>query len=480
MFVCCPSRSRSQVSGFSSELVRYDQQPNLITHVGLVTPKPGVFVDTIKHLLVVCTPLYVQIIGVELNNGEMKLYETDITISTDAVEMTSVVGSKQGRIFMLGLQDGFLYELTYQTTESWFTKKSGIVNHSTSGYASFIPSLANMILPKLDREFTCIWSSLILTKFCSIDRLLVLVSDPDRKCLYALTDRNQIVMYHLGPSEDTLRLVIHAKDLRAGAQSLCPSVALNSASFRICSLVVLPPSESSIAVLIAITTGGTRLYFSHQRRGYGSYGSSNASYGGAPNTLQLIHVRPAPAQLPHPEQPYLNPLFSRDHLQALPSAPVGGITRAAYAMGLLVAVQELESGPESLRNSLFVATPDLGKIAASATAGSSSTAAYGTTRRPVLNEFASLTTAGTKVWDIAPVPHAGRDGTWNELTAQVVEPPRKFVALTEAGLTSLVKKRPVDVLKDLIEASKKLGDIQYVTAFKDRYVYRPPHQAQPN
>lgn len=274
-------------------------------------------------------------------------------------------------------------------------------------------------------------------------------------------------MYHLGASEDTLRLVIHAKDLRAGAQSLCPSVALNSAAFRICSLVILPPSESSIAVLIAITTGGTRLYFSHQRRGYGSYGGSG--YGGAPNTLQLIHVRPAPAQLPHPEQPYLNPLYTRDHLQALPSAPVGGITRATYSMGMLVAVQELESSVESLRNSLFVATPDLGKIAASATVGSNSTAAYGTTRRPVLNEFASLTTTGTKIWDIAPVPHAGRDGTWNELTAQLIEPPRQFIALTEAGLTDLVKKRPVDVLKDLIEASKKLGDIQYVTAFKDRY-----------
>ena len=75
--------------------------------------------------------------------------------------------------------------------------------------------------------------------------------------------------------------------------------------------------------------------------------------------------------------------------------PVGGITRAAYAMGMLVAVQELESGAESLRNSLFVATPDLGKIAASATAGSSSTAAYGTTRRPVLNKFASLIATGT-------------------------------------------------------------------------------------
>ncbi|KAH7340172.1 Non-repetitive/WGA-negative nucleoporin C-terminal-domain-containing protein [Rhizoctonia solani] len=428
----------------SAELVRYDQQSNLITHVGLVKPKPGIFVDTIQHLLVLCTPLAVQIIGVEITPTEMKLYETDILISTDGVEMTSVVSSKLGRIFMLGVQDGCLYELTYQAAESWFTKKSALVNHSTSGYASFIPSITSLIVPKLDQ------------------RLLVLVSDPDRKCLYALTDRNHIVMYYLGQPEDSLRVVVDAKDLRGAAQSLCPSVALNSASFRICSLIVLPPSEASFAVLIAITTGGARLYFSHQRRGYGSYG--------APSTLALIHVRPPPAQLPHPEQPYQNPLYGRDHLQGLPSAAVGGITRAAYRMGLLVAVQELESGPDNLRNSLFVATPDLGKIAASTSSGPASGATYGATRRPVLNEYASLTSTGTKIWDLAPVPHFGeRDGTWNDLTAQLVEPPRQFIALTEAGLTSLVKKRPMDVLRDLIEASRKVGDLSYVSVFRDSY-----------
>ncbi|CAE6524856.1 unnamed protein product [Rhizoctonia solani] len=427
----------------SSELVRYDQQPNLITHVGLVKPKPGVFVDTIQHLLVLCTPLAVQIIGVEITPTEMKLYETDISIATDGIEMTSVVSSKLGRIFMLGVQDGCLYELTYQAAESWFTKKSALVNHSTSGYASFIPSITSLIMPKLDQ------------------RLLVLVSDPDRKCLYALTDRNHIIMYYLGQQEDTLRVVVDAKDLRGAAQSLCPSVALNSASFRICSLIVLPPSEASFAVLIAITTGGARLYFSHQRRGYGSYG--------APSTLALIHVRPPPAQLPHPEQPYQNPLYGRDHLQGLPSAAVGGITRAAYRMGLLVAVQELESGPDNLRNSLFIATPDLGKIAASTSAGPSSNASYGTARRPVLNEYASIV-PGTKIWDLAAAPHSGeRDGTWNDLTAQLVEPPRQFIALTEAGLTSLVKKRPMDVLRELIEASRKVGDLSYVAAFRDSY-----------
>ncbi|KAG8684883.1 hypothetical protein FRC09_015089, partial [Ceratobasidium sp. 395] len=434
----------------SSELVRYDQQQDLISHVGLVKPKPGVFVDSIQHLLVVCTPFQVQIIGIEIVNGEMKLYETDITLATDNVEMKSVVASKQGRIFMVGHQNGCLYELTYQAAESWFSKKSALVNHSNSGYTNFIPSLTSLIMPKLDH------------------RLLVLVSDPDRKCLYALTDHNHIIMYHLGLAEDTLKLVIDARDLRNNAQSLCPSVALNSAAFRICDLTVLPPSEGTLAVLVAVTTGGARLYFSHQRRGYASYGS-NTGYSGTPSTLQLIHVRPPPAQLPHPEQPYQNPLFAREHLQALPSASVGGITRAAYRMGLLIAVQEVETGPDGVRNSIFVATPDLGKIAASATTGPTTSTSYGSTRRPVLHEFASLTGASTKIWDIAPVPHTGRDGSWNELTAQLVEPPRQFAALTESGLVSFTKKRPMDVLKDLIEASRKLGDIQYVTAFKDNY-----------
>ncbi|QRV86756.1 non-repetitive/WGA-negative nucleoporin carboxy-terminal protein [Ceratobasidium sp. AG-Ba] len=433
----------------SSELVRYEHQ-ELITHVGLVKPKPGVFVDTIEHLLVVCTPFQVQIIGVSIVNREMKLFETDIALPTDAIEMKSVVCSKQGRIFMVGHQNGCLYELAYQMAEGWFNKKSQLVNHSSSGYANFIPSLTSFIMPKLEH------------------RLLVLVSDPDRKCLYALTDHNHIQMYYLGPAEDTLRHVVDAKDLRNVAQSLCPSVALNAAAFRICALTVLPPSEGTLAVLVAVTTGGARLYFSHQRRGYATYGSN--SYSGAPSTLQLIHVRPPPAQLPHPEQPYQNPLFARDHLQAFPSASVGGITRAAYRMGLVVAVQELESGPDSIRNSLFVATPDLGKIAASATAGPpGSSTSYGAARRPVLHEFASLQAMPNKVWDIAPVPHKGKDGTWNDLTAQLVESPRSFAALTEGGLITLTKKRPMDVLKDLIEASRKLGDAQYVTAFKDNY-----------
>lgn len=73
---------------------------------------------------------------------EIKLYATDLTISTD-VEMTSVIGTNEGRIFMCGAQDGNLYELHYQEKEGWFGKRVQIINHSVGGVQSLIPRLSS-------------------------------------------------------------------------------------------------------------------------------------------------------------------------------------------------------------------------------------------------------------------------------------------------------------------------------------------------
>lgn len=55
------------------------------------------------------------------------------------VEMASVVGTPDGRIFMCGLQDGSLYELHYQEKEGWFGKRVQLINHSIGGVQSFLP-----------------------------------------------------------------------------------------------------------------------------------------------------------------------------------------------------------------------------------------------------------------------------------------------------------------------------------------------------
>lgn len=126
-------------------------QPDVITHVALVKPKTGLFIDDITSLLVICTPVSVLLIGVAIANQtgtdgrprkEIKLYATDLTISTD-IEMTSVVGTSDGRIFMCGQQDGNLYEMHYQANESWFGKRVQLVNHSVGGVQSLLPRFAS-------------------------------------------------------------------------------------------------------------------------------------------------------------------------------------------------------------------------------------------------------------------------------------------------------------------------------------------------
>ena len=126
-----------------SDIRTFDGQPDVILHVGLVKAKQEVFINEIKYLLVLSTAKSLILIGVaavplpapastnDPSRLDVKLYDTGFTYT--AKEMECIVGTKQGRIFMCGSEDGYLYELTYQSTEGWFSKKLDLVCHSTAG-----------------------------------------------------------------------------------------------------------------------------------------------------------------------------------------------------------------------------------------------------------------------------------------------------------------------------------------------------------
>jgi nuclear pore complex protein Nup155 len=131
----------------SQEIASFVDQPDVITHVALVKPKRGLFIEDITSLLVICTPISVLLIGLSVSSrtgqdnrshNDIKLYATDLSIPSD-VEMTSVVGMSDGRIFMCGSQDGNLYELHYQESEGWFGKRVQLINHSVGGMQSLLP-----------------------------------------------------------------------------------------------------------------------------------------------------------------------------------------------------------------------------------------------------------------------------------------------------------------------------------------------------
>ncbi|KAI0082270.1 nucleoporin [Panus rudis PR-1116 ss-1] len=455
------------------ELSSFSDQPDVITHVALVKPKPGVFIDEITSLLVLCTPVSILLIGISVadvpgpsnrTRKEIKMYATDMSVPCE-VEMSSVAGTSDGRIFMTGVQDGHLYELHYQEKEGWFGKRVQLINHSVGGVQSLLPRLGSA---KAE------------------DRMTTVVSDSYRNLFYTLTVNNTISVYRTNGDKAVQHLQT-ISNLYKLAQDKAPgSPALTPKSFSIISLHVLEPGHSQYsAQLMAITTNGVRLFFGT---------SSSLS-----RQLQLLHVRLPPSNLIHPDEA-LNPMRP-------PSAPSYGLGQqgqqitnrpylvstldiAAYEAGLTIAAQP---GDTEDTDFLLCMSPDLtrignlGQLHAPAPQMQPPQPQYNTygavqgPTRPVLTEYATLLTIPGRTWAMAPVPRPPLAAAaitpsdcpaptlTNELSTQFSEPSRQFMILTNVGLTFLAKRRALDYLQAVIEEYQVEGNAQPLIEFRDSF-----------
>ncbi|KZT06007.1 nucleoporin [Laetiporus sulphureus 93-53] len=445
------------------ELSSFADQQNVINHVALVKPKPGVFIDEITSLLVVCTPVSVFLLGVSANtvagpnnrvHKEIKLYSTDMSVPFQ-VEMTSVIGTQEGRIFMHGVDDGFLYEFHYQEKEGWFGKRVQIINHSVGGVQSLLPRFGSSTQE---------------------DKVVSVRSDTARGILYTLTTHNVISIYR-GSGDKSIQLVQVLVNLCKLAQDKAPgSPALTPQNFKIIALHPISPRESRSGVqLMALTANAARLYFAPS-----SYGTAVGRSAGTSNRLQLVHVRLPPTNLLHPDEQSnpSRPTASRyDMSQGAQQSTTGSYTVTAlesscYDEGLTIAARH---GDLDGVDHILCLSPDLKKIASLGRPEESSPtqqnnqqtlARYGTTTsptRPPLTENATVLTIPGRTWAMAPVPRPSASllsasspnvpspVVTNELAYQFSEPRRQFIILTHVGLTYLAKKRAIDSLKDVVE-----------------------------
>ncbi|KAE9408173.1 nucleoporin [Gymnopus androsaceus JB14] len=447
---------------YNDRSAHFVDQPYVITHVGLVKPKKGLFIEEISHLLVICTP--VSILLIALSFSMVKLYATDLTISTE-VEMTSVVGTPDGRIFMCGSQDGNLYELHYQENEGWFGKRIQLINHSVGAMSSLLPRF---------------------TSTSAEDRIISVVADSERECFYTLTEKNVISIYK-PTSDKSVQHVQTLSNLYKTAQDRCPgSPAITPQTFQIITLHPISLLESRSGVqLLAMTTNGVRLYFSP---GFG-YGGSMQTLG--TRTLQLSHVRLPPSNLIHPdeqENPHRPPpsVNSFGPVQGQPPRQsrayiVSTIDNSCYVDGLTVSAQP---GDVDTVDYLLCMSPDLTRIGSldqlnlPQPVAQPTYSMYGSqnnSSRPPLTEYATLLSIPGRTWAMAPVPQkplaadvAGVAVT-NELATQVGEPPRQFMILTNVGLTFLVKRRSLDYLRAVIEELQSEGNVQPIIEFRDSF-----------
>lgn len=137
---------------------------HLIVSVGLVKPKPGVFISDVKYLLILTTPIEIVVLGVTFGDttqsvtspsapvttsyNEMQLMNKPIFIVNTDVAITTVVGTKDQRIF-LGGRDGCLYEIAYRAESSWLGKRCWKLNHSQGLMSYMVPSFMKVFSVRL-------------------------------------------------------------------------------------------------------------------------------------------------------------------------------------------------------------------------------------------------------------------------------------------------------------------------------------------
>lgn len=452
-----------------SSFSTFEELPDVIVGVGLVKPRPGVFVDSISHLLVLTTPNAITLVGLGYSGSpkEITFYLTGLSVPTDGISLTIIKGTSNGRIFLASSPealttpggiggDGCLYELVYQSAEGWFVKRCTLHNLSSG-------SIAKSVMPSFLRSLSAINSS---------EWVIELQVDNERGLLYTLLRNGTIEMYQLlstspgsgfdGPPHK----VAKSGDILRQALVICPgSPMLNARNFKIVSLEIVSVKEGgNVKIgLVAITSTGVRLYFSHQRRGY-SYYSASAQ----PSVLELCHVRlpPSPSSSSAPFQ--LPQQQSQQPPSQTPTIAFNSVIQAKYASGgLLLASNNLTADIDIL----LLAAPDVAAAARLVAEGSTTSSiavngGLGGTQSRVFCELAGTIEVAGRTWDMAEITRqevgltpVGAGGTGlNELATQTTLARREWVVLTNMGAHVIARQRPVDTLLEVLEAASINGN----------------------
>lgn len=258
----------------TSDFYVYEGFSQIIVSVALVAPRPGVFVDAVRHLIVVATPVEVTLLAVAFSSsGQLSLIPTHISIPTDNIMMLKILSAPDGRIFMAGA-DGDLHEFVYaqQQRSPFFDiiagrprKKARKVSHSSS-------SLTSYFLPTAVRSW-------IRTQHELVDLAAY------GNSLFTLSQAGVLSVYDL--SNDSVRLVA-TSNIASDAKHYF-SFAISPTEREFVSIHTVDSQSSSSVQLIVVTSLAERIYFTTQSTSNSSFSSSDK-----PSILVCVGFRPGP------------------------------------------------------------------------------------------------------------------------------------------------------------------------------------------
>lgn len=395
----------------SRDVAYFDGLNHLIVSVGLVQPKPGVFIGDVKYLLIVTTPVEIVVLGVTFGDTtklmaspmrsiqnsipqyeEMQLMNKPIfIINTDNIAITTVEGTADGRVF-LGGRDGCLYEICYQAKSNWFGQRCKKVNHSQGFVSYMVPGF--------------------LKVFSDTDSISKIVVDNTKRLLYVLTEKGAIEAWDMGEDSSTMKRIarITQNDIAYHAGNVLKTV--DASVFKpVTALCPLTDEDCPNLHLLAVTQSGVRFYFST-------------------TPLQIVQ-QPNTMEPPKPQGLYL--LHVRLPPGYTPNATVGKpkqVHTAFYSQGSLLMV----SSPQQEQDLLWSLSSEPFPL------------------RRYLAESSTVMPLDGQVWAMAEIKPKFQDNL-KTTPLRNAQNPRKVVLLTNQGAHIVALLKPVDLLQQLLMAS---------------------------
>ncbi|KAJ2896914.1 putative non-repetitive/WGA-negative nucleoporin [Zalerion maritima] len=418
------------------ELIGFEDQQNAIQAVGLVPPKPGVFVQNITHILVVATTSEIILLGVSakpLPSGskQVSLYQTKMSLHNRGSSDIHVIrGAANGRIFYGGSSDMDVHELYYQQEEKWFSSRCGRINHSNPGWSNIVPNVGGLL-----------WNQ-------SNEHLIDIVIDNSRNLLYTLSSKSTIRTYHMeGP--DKLTKVIEKEKyhcLRDITHMINYSQLLTE-KVEFVSISPIAAKEASRLHLMVLTNTGCRLFLSAtSSASYMAQPSSTA----APQSMQVQFIKFPPSLKPRqPSRPTTQLLQNGTDAAVDINSPALTTSRsgARFAPGYFLDFVKQNNDEDML----FVSAPETGRIKLES---SPPTALK-------YYEHGCWIDIKSKAEDIGLVgkPFAANNqpqGFGNELAVQFDAEASQFAILTNTGVHIIKRRRMVDIFASAIRGA--VGD----------------------
>ncbi|GAN01153.1 nucleoporin-domain-containing protein [Mucor ambiguus] len=430
---------------FINRIVDQDQ---IIVRAELVEPKPDVFGDHIKYVLVISTPLQVILLAVSTTQAQsstnldtISLFATNMTMPADDEQMEQIGGTDDGRIFTIG-KSGNVYEIEYHNPMKWLSRGCKLIKRSESSFMTYI-------LPQLRHYMN------------STPKARSFVIDNERKVLYILyKETDAIEVIYLGSPFNNYKKVCVLSAIKENAIKICrqQNRIHNSSDFDIETLHVISKAESKHIHLMAVTTTGYRLYFSHHKDSFRVIGSSSSYLPTEPNTLELGLVRLPPPTLTR-QVGELAPTYFQTYYDCGISVSVIPKTEDSSTLRItsVTSAKATTTTTATLPSAQVVPTPSTLSMMAMPT-------------KPTYAETDIALELDERVLVVTETNQylAGRHYI-KENSQQLASPPRQFMVLSTLSVLFFNKLRPVDILYKIFIKTREEPDTKLIQSFFERY-----------